>query len=298
MPLTGLIFNIQAFSLHDGQGIRNLIFFKGCPLRCQWCSNPESQEQYPEIAYNPWKCLGISICGDCLSVCPAGSLIARKNVFYFYRERCSGHLKCVKNCPTGARFTYGVEMNAEEILERVSKDVLFHRRSKGGITLSGGEPLAQGDFAIRLLKLARSRRMSTAIETSGYVSIDTLLEAGQLVDTIFYDLKHWDDKKHLKYTGKSNSKIISNLHDLAKTIPNEKIKIRIPVIPGYNDTVEDLLKIRSLIPESPEISVELLKYHSAGEKKYTFLGRRYPFKGKKIDEAKMSELKSGFALGK
>jgi pyruvate formate lyase activating enzyme len=173
----------------------------------------------------------------------------------------------------------------------VESDGVFFNRSGGGLTISGGEALAQPEFALALLKEAKKRRLNTALETSGVCGFEILAQAASLLDGILYDLKHWSQAKHLRFTGQDNRLILDNLLRLSQMFPEKKIIARIPVIPGFNNTEEDLRKIIALIPNAPNIGVELLAYHRLGENKYAFLGRDYPYKGVKPDEAGFQKLK-------
>ncbi|MDR2197905.1 MAG: glycyl-radical enzyme activating protein [Deltaproteobacteria bacterium] len=293
MASKGVIFNLQRFSVHDGKGIRSIVFFKGCPLRCRWCSNPESQDPDPEPAFNPSLCLGAAACGRCLSVCPSEALSGHDGGISWNFEKCRRELKCVRVCPSGARIVHGERLTAEEIIARVEEDQVFYQRSGGGLTLSGGEPLAQSDFCLEVLALAKKRRLKTAIETAGHVPSESLLAALPYLDQVIYDLKHWDPEKHLEYTGRDNSLILQNLNLLAEGFQKDLI-LRIPVIPGFNDTADDLKRIRKLFPGGSPAVWELLPYHRLGASKHAFLGRVYPYGDFWPDGEKFGSLKAAF----
>lgn len=234
------IFNIQHYSLWDGPGIRTTVFLKGCPLRCRWCCNPESQE--------------------------AGAA-------------------------EGEKIEFLREMTIEEVLTEVEKDEIFYRHGAGGMTVSGGEPLAQGEFTVPLLKEAKRHYLTTAIETSGFVSSEVLLEAAQYLDTIFFDIKCIDNAKHKQWTGVSNDRILDNLKKLVeKPGTTAEIVVRTPVIPGFNDTKEDIAAILGFLDSIGQKRYELLRYHRYGKGKYEKLGRTYPMGDVALSEEKWQEL--------
>jgi pyruvate formate lyase activating enzyme len=275
---TALISNIQRFSLHDGRGIRTIVFLKGCPARCRWCSNPETQRPGRELGFDPGRCLGSEACGRCLEACPRGLVaLGGGGRLLFDRSRCDCCLSCADACPAGARFAYGEPMAAEDVLDQVEGDGVFFRRSGGGLTLSGGEALLQPDFALELLRGALRRRIDTALETSGLVPWEALRDAAGLLGRILYDLKHWDEARHVEEVGLSNLPAIENLRRLAEEFPQTPVTVRTPVIPGFNDTEKDLAAIRRLIPIFPNMDHELLPFHRLGLSKYAFLGRAYAY---------------------
>ncbi|MQL53683.1 glycyl-radical enzyme activating protein [Desulfofundulus thermobenzoicus] len=278
---TGLVFNIQHFSVHDGPGIRTIVFFKGCPLRCQWCANPESQLHEPEIAYNENKCIGTGECHLCFQACPARAIeerIDNKKV-RIDRFRCTNCGECTLVCPSNALELFGKRMTVEEVLQIVEEDSLLYSRSGGGITLSGGEPLMQAGFASELLKEARARGITTAIETSGYADWNRMVMVCQHADTVFYDIKCIDPDKHKRFTGVTNDIIIANLKELNQNFPGLNIIVRTPVIPGFNDTEKDITAILKLVKSLTNVRYELLPFHRFGEAKYAYLGKRYLFIG-------------------
>ena len=244
---TALVFNIIHYSIHDGPGIRTTVFFKGCPLACKWCHNPESFDQKPEQIFNPKKCIK---CG-----------------------RCTGQTGSV-NCPTGARETIGYEINVPVLMEEIKKDNLFYEQSGGGVTFSGGEPLSQAQFLLEALAECKKEYINTAIDTSGYCDTVSLLKAAELTDYFLYDLKFIDAEKHRKYCGASNEIILKNLEALAGKRP--KLLIRIPVIPGINDDMKEMTGIFDFISGIKNIeAVHLLPYHNIQTDKYERLGKRY-----------------------
>ena len=259
---TGIVFNVQKFSVHDGEGIRTLVFLKGCPLHCPWCSNPESQRREPERAYNPTRCLTAAVCGRCAKACPTG----------------------------GAQTVYGETQSVDQILSRVEEDGVFYTRSGGGLTLSGGEALAQPDFALALLREAKKRHIHTTIETCGHYPTDVLDQACRVLDALIFDIKCLDSARHKKATGVGSELILKNIGHVFEHFPELPVLIRTPVIPGFNDTEEDILGIREMIPRKANIRYEALTYHRMGQPKYGYLGRRYELEGVKADEAFMKRL--------
>lgn len=296
--VTGTIFNVQKFSVHDGAGIRTLVFFKGCPLRCRWCSNPESQLFTPERAFNPSRCLSADVCGRCSHACPTGAMSVVNGINYYDRSKCTACGACVKACPTGAQSFYGYKASVEDILAQVEEDDVFYARSHGGITLSGGEALAQPEFALALLREARHHRISTTIETCGHYPTKVLAEACTLLDQLIFDIKSLDAEKHKKFTGRDNTQILKNITYVFEHFPNLPILIRTPVVPGFNDTEEEIMAIRRMIPFRPNIKYEALTYHRMGQPKYGYIGRPYLLEGVVADEKFMKELNEKLAAYK
>ncbi len=288
----GIIFNIQKFSVHDGAGIRTIVFFKGCPLRCRWCSNPESQLFAPERAFNPTRCLTAAVCGRCSRACPTGAITVIDGMNCYNRALCTSCGACVNACPSGAQSFYGYETTVEEVIKKVEEDDVFYTRSGGGLTLSGGEALAQPEFALAMLREAKYHRLSTAIETCGCYPTEVLDEACHYLDQLIFDVKSLDDEKHKKFTGSSNKQILQNIHYVFDHFPSLPILIRTPVIPGFNDTEEEIMAIRRMIPLRPNIKYEALTYHRMGQPKYGYLGRPYLLEGAKADEAFMKDLRA------
>jgi pyruvate formate lyase activating enzyme len=265
----GVIFNIQHYSIHDGPGIRTTVFMKGCPLGCLWCQNPESQTSRPEIFLDSEKCQG---CGDCVRVCPEGAIELFEGRSRTNRDLCRGAGKCAEVCPNEARNLMGRYVTAREVFERVAADAIFYHRSGGGVTLSGGEPLAQPEFAISLLKLCREAAIHTTLDTCGYGGWETLRRVLEYVDLVLYDLKHMDPAEHQKHTGVSNDLILENAKKIhALSIP---MLARVPLIPGYNDTAENIAATAHfIVHELDSINVHLLPYHRLGETKYARMER-------------------------
>lgn len=270
----GVVFNIQKYSLHDGPGIRTLVFLKGCPLRCRWCSNPESQRPDPELAFNPGKCIGVKECGFCLGHCPVGALQEGEDGrVRVNRISCRESFACVDVCPSHALNVFGKWMSVDEVLRAVEADGPFYSRSGGGLTLSGGEPLLQADFACDLLRQAKERRIDTSIETCGMVEWDSLERACRYLDSILFDIKSMDGDKHKEFTGASNDRILENFVFLCDRFPELEKHVRTPLIPGFNDTAEEIGAILDFLADKPNVRFELLGYHRLGLPKYHYLGR-------------------------
>lgn len=287
----GTVFNIQKFSVHDGEGIRTLVFLKGCPLHCLWCSNPESQNIKPEHAFNPSRCLTAQVCGRCLKVCPSGALGLVEGIILHDRSRCTECMACVHACPSGAQSIYGESMSVEQVLNKVEEDGVFYHRSGGGMTLSGGEALTQHEFAHALLREGKRHHINTTIETCGCYPYGHLYEACKHLDKLIFDIKSLNPVKHKEFTGVDNALILKNFTAICEDFPYLPILVRTPVVPGFNDSDDDILAIREFIPRRPNIEYELLTYHRMGQPKYSYLGRRYELDDVKADEARMERLR-------
>ena len=287
----GYVFNIQRYSLHDGPGIRTLVFLKGCPLRCPWCSNPESQRLEPELAYNESKCIGFQECSLCVKECRTKTIHQKQNgKVFFERETCEECFRCVEVCPSHAVRVFGKLMSVDEVLEVVEADGIFYARSGGGITLSGGEPLVQAAFAGNLLQEAKRRRINTSMETCGFAEWEDLERACRNLDSILFDIKSMDSEKHKQFVGVSNEKTLENFNRLCACFPDLPKRVRTPVIPGFNDTEKDVRAILEFIRNVPKVEFELLAYHRLGQPKYCYLGRDYTPGDVTLDRERMSAL--------
>ena len=305
--MDGMVFNIQRFSIHDGPGIRTTVFLKGCNLRCFWCHNPESLQPEPQLQVFPQKCIG---CGKCLEVCPlqahqliaspvaatvaapdqaaetvagteitasgntatlAKSLSGRK---IFLRERCTGCGKCAETCYAGALVLTGKKMTVEEVVAEIEKDRPFYENSGGGATFSGGEPLLQSDFLAEALEACRRKGIHTAVDTAGNVPWPTFRRVLPLTDLFLFDMKTADPALHRRATGVTNTRILKNLACLAAA--GTRIHVRIPVIPGMNDSPEEMAAMADILAGIPGLEkVELLPFHRLGGGKYESLGMTY-----------------------
>ena len=273
MIMKANIFNIQRFSIHDGPGIRTVVFFKGCPLRCPWCSNPESQHRPTQILWDKKKCFYGHLCEV---KCPAGCLNFENNNLVFSADNCTGCKSCITQCPGKALTFVGNMMELDEVMEEVLKDMDFYQESKGGVTLSGGEVLVQPDFAAALLKKCKENGIHTALETTAFSTPLVFSKVLANTDLLLLDIKHYNDREHIKYTGVSNQSILENL-DFAVTM-KVPVVARIPVIPSVNNTIQDAKEFVKLLKEHRVDTVNLLPFHQFGEKKYEELQVPYQLK--------------------
>lgn len=254
-----ILFDIQRCSLVDGPGLRTTVFLKGCNLRCRWCHNPESQSFAPQLFFRASKCKG---CGRCRDICP------------HHLESCELCGKCALYCPGGARELCGREESIESVLEEVMKDRMYYDASGGGVTVSGGECMLQIEPLAEFLRLCKEAGIQTAADTAGSVPWESFLSVIPYTDLFLYDLKCFDEALHRENTGVSNRLILENLRRLAK-LDKDKITVRIPVVPGVNDTREEMEGMASFLDEIGVKSVELLPYHRLGEHKYEDLGQKH-----------------------
>lgn len=283
----GTIFDIKRFAVHDGPGIRTTVFFKGCPLRCLWCHNPESIKIQQQIVFYPNKCIG---CGECFKRCPNHAVEATPEGRKYYRDKCTLCGTCVEYCYAEATVMQGKKATVQEVIEEVKKDMPFYENSNGGVTLSGGEPTMQSEFCLAILQESKKAGMHTALDTSGFVKWEIFKDILEYVDLVLFDIKHTDPVKHKEFTGVSNEVIISNLIKLDQL--NIPIEIRMPIIPGYNDSGDNIQKACQLLGELKNIQrVKLLPYHRLGEGKYERLEMEYKLKDvKPPDKARMEKL--------
>ena len=266
-----MIFNIQKCSVHDGEGIRTTVFFKGCPLHCKWCSNPESQSYSKQIAEFPRKCIG---CGMCVSVCPQAVRTCPGSAPVIDRTKCTGCMECAEMCFAEAKSIVGKDMDADEIFNEIRKDRYFYEHSGGGVTFSGGEALTQPELLTELAERCNKNRIHTTIETCGCGSFDRFKTALPFIDYMFFDIKCMDSERHRELTGAGNEEILSNLKAISRyDIP---VTIRTPVIPGINDSEENIRATAEFIRDIPAVrGYELLPYHNFGVSKYASLGKEY-----------------------
>jgi len=280
----GRIFNVERYAIHDGPGIRTTVFFKGCPLRCWWCHNPEGQNVRPDLIYRESRCIG---CDECAKSCPRKALSQTSLHVTLSRKRCNVCGICTRICTSEALSIAGNEMSLEEITVEIEKDRTFYDESEGGATFSGGEPLLQPDFLNAILHECNERDIHTALDTSGYASRGVIDKIKDKVDLFLYDIKTMDEASHKKYTGVSNKPILQNLERLAKNGSN--IMISLPIIPNLNDDEANILRTGEFISSLASVEhVSLLPYHRAGIDKYKNLSR--PYKLKRIQSPSDQEM--------
>lgn len=269
--IKGNVFEIERFAVHDGPGIRTIVFLKGCPFKCLWCANPEGQYINQQLIFMKDKCIN---CKRCIAVCPQKAIkILNDNIIQDW-GRCNNCFNCVGVCPVGARQIKGYRCTAEDVIEEVVKDIPFYRRSGGGITLSGGDPVAQIDFSSEILKLCKENNINTAIETSGYTNWINFLKIIKYTDLIYIDIKHMNPVKHKLFTGVSNTKILANIEKISKL--GKSFIIRIPVISSYNDSDNNIIETCRFSKSLNNLrGIELLPYHKLGKYKYEYLGMDY-----------------------
>lgn len=270
-----VVFDIGRFRNTDGPGIRTIIFFKGCPLRCKWCCNAFGLNMKPQLAVNPARCV---VCGKCAAVCTNGvNSIADGNLTIDY-SKCTACGACVLPCPQDTRMITGKEYTARELFQEAYKDIAFYEKGGGGITLSGGEVLVHHEVAAETLRLCRANYVDTCIETSAYGTWEHLEEIARWCNIIFVDLKHINSERHKEITGVPNGQILENIKRLDRLAIEKHIRliIRRPIIPGYNEEDENTIETAKFIASlqsRPEIN--LLLYHNLGENKYEMIGETY-----------------------
>ena len=288
--MTGTVFNTQKFSIHDGTGIRTLIFMKGCPLRCIWCSNPESQRTGPEVMFVRSKCTG---CGKCAALCSEAAV--DDVTFDIDRSRCVKCGLCTSRCYAGAKKMTGRQVTVREMMELIEKDRIFYTNSGGGVTVGGGEPAMQHGFVEELLKACRESHIHTAIETCGYGRWQDICGMFDNADQIFFDLKAIDPELHRRLTGVSNELILHNAEQAA--VRGKDVIFRIPLIPGCNDSLTNIeetgIFVGGLSGNGRNVSIEILPYHDLGRDKYRWLDMDYGLEDTgKPDATQVEELKT------
>lgn len=269
--MEGYIFDIKRFAIHDGPGIRTTVFFKGCPLRCVWCHNPEGLEKGKDIWVKAERCIG---CASCVEVCSYGALYLSDNVMSIQKDRCTFCNKCTIVCPTLAIQRIDCAVSVCSLVEDLLKDKLFADVSKGGVTLSGGEPLAQPEFVCELLTRLKEHGVHTCIETSLAAPLDIVMSVASRVDLMMVDLKLMDSIEHKRYIGIPNTDIMNNFRALSEKFTN--IEVRVPLVPGITATKKNLVTIRDFVNDcTPDIPIELLNYNPLAPNKYRLLGLEY-----------------------
>lgn len=266
------ITQIERFSTYDGYGIRSTVFVKGCPLRCKWCANPETQKPYPEIYFIASKC---KECGECVKACPE-QVVTMDMGNKIDRSHCNLCMKCVESCRYEALQKVGLEMTLQEIAQEVAKDIPFYKRSKGGVTISGGEPLFQPHFTLELLRLCQEKGIHTCIDTSGYGAQEYVEQVLRYVDLALVDIKCMDTAKHKQWTGVSNDLILKNVALMASQC---EVRISLVLIQGVNDNEENVRKTAEFAASIGVEWIDVLPFHRLGESKYAYLGLPLPYSG-------------------
>ncbi|MBV4418854.1 glycyl-radical enzyme activating protein [Clostridium tyrobutyricum] len=270
MENTALVFNIQGYSINDGPGIRTIIFLKGCPLSCLWCSNPESQSINQQVVTTVGKCIN---CSACIEKCKFGACILNDEKVEFEIDKCTSCGECLEICPTNAKEVIGKCMTIDDVISEIEKDKQFYINSGGGVTFSGGEPTLQYNFLKEIVPKLKEKGMHVAIETTGYCEWKKFWTSVKDMDLVLFDLKQMDNEKHKKYTGVSNNIILENAAKISKL---KETIFRLPVIPGYNDNRENFEAIANMIKRIQfNGKVNLLPYHSYGKNKYDKVGKKY-----------------------
>jgi len=269
--ITGTVFDIRRYSIHDGPGIRTTVFLKGCALSCWWCHNPESQASRPEVVLHEQRCIR---CGACVAACPHGAVAWVDGAPLTDRTKCEACGTCTEACYAGAREVAGRTMRVEQVMEAVERDRPFYEESGGGVTLSGGEPLRQPAFTAAVLREAKRRGLHTALDTCGHASWREFERLRQDVDLFLYDLKLVDSERHRRYTGVGSTRILANLRELSRL--GHRIVLRVPIVPGITDDPENVAAVCTVAAALPHLAgVDLLPYHSIGAGKYRRLDRTY-----------------------
>jgi pyruvate formate lyase activating enzyme len=283
----GFLFDIQHYAVHDGPGIRTIVFFKGCPLSCEWCCNPESRNFFPQLRYLDFKC---KKCLSCIDNCQSSAVSFQDNTLRRSFEICRScnNKTCVENCNYDALKISGRKYTVSEVIDVIAKDISFYENSDGGVTFSGGEPFSQPEFLLQLLKECKKLNIHTAVETCGWCGKEDIEKNLDLIDLFLYDLKLMNDDLHIKFTGKSNKIILDNLISLAEK--KRKIIIRFPLIPGITDTDQNVQEIIYFMNKNKLAEISLEPYHALGVGKYEGHGLTYALP--ELRNCKIEELRS------
>lgn len=285
-----IISDVKRFAVHDGDGIRTTVFFKGCPLKCVWCHNPEGISFERQVAYYQKKCIN---CGECINTCPRNAHKMHEGNHFFERDLCIGCGKCVDKCLGSALILYGREVTVDELLPLLLEDKDFYETSGGGVTLSGGECLCQSEFCVELLKRLKENGINTAVDTCGYVSKEIIDKIIPFTDVFLYDIKAIDEDVHIKCTGQSNNRILENLKYIVSL--DKAVEIRIPYVPKFNDT--QIEKIAQFLKELGNVKkIKLLPYHNYAGSKYEALGMVNTLPSKMPEENETRDIFCNFFL--
>jgi pyruvate formate lyase activating enzyme len=293
----GTIFDVKRFSIHDGPGIRTTIFFKGCPLNCAWCHNPEGIAATREMMYWEKRC---ARCGTCMDICPQNAISpSPEGTFIIDPNLCTLCGDCAQACPYEARRIVGREVTVAQVMADIERDVVFYDESGGGVTFSGGEPLMQPGFLLALLQACREREIHTAVDTTGFAAPGILDRIGDNADMFLFDLKLMDDERHQVHTGVSNALILSNLRRLSSKGHN--VIVRTPILPGINDDDENIVRTGEFVSSlAGPPQIDILPYHNTGVDKYHKLGKTYRLPDlKSLSNSRMTEIANtlrGFGL--
>ena len=269
--MKGVLENIQHYCIHDGPGIRTVVFLKGCPLRCRWCSNPTTQEHKPELLYHADKCFS---CGHCAEICPQRAVTREGEAVIFDRALCDGCGLCAKECPGKALQIAGVERDTEDVIEDIKKDMAFYRNSGGGVTFGGGEPTAAGAFLLGLLDASIRRGYHICLDTCGVCEPERFRKIMNQVELFLFDCKHMDPDEHKRLTGLDNVLILQNLHALFEA--KKALRIRVPLMPGINDTEKNIAQMAAFLHKHGHNEVDVLPCHTFGHSKYAALNLADP----------------------
>jgi len=269
--LTGVIFDLKKYAIHDGPGIRTTVFFKGCPLACRWCHNPEGKTAAVQRIYRQERCLD---CGECIQICPRKAIRRTAEGIIADLPKCELCRTCADHCPSEAVEFVGQKVTVAEVVRQIEKDVAFYDESNGGVTFSGGEPLMQPEFLLELLDACGDLDLHRTVDTTGYADAKLLLKVAQKTDLFLYDLKLMDAENHRKYTGVSNEQILANLMRLAQN--DARIQVRMPVIPGINSDAENIDKTADFMHSLGGVeNISLLPFHNSARGKYGRLGMQW-----------------------